>query len=281
MSEEKQFAPVPEQEDLYRELSRIVEIFKVSKGELRPHFMLSGASGSGKSFLIQALAAIAKVGFLEINAAQLTKEGVSGNSLSKALSPLRERAGKPTIVFVDEFDKLFISGNTNSELAHESTNGVQNEFLKILESETTSVFGDYGKYVEVPTNNVLYVFAGAFNGAENLTLDKLRDMGIKTEFLGRVGLIYNTTKISLPSMLNFLTESTLLDKYLSIFPDVEKQSVIDTLVPIVKDQYEENTLGLRMINTLITKYFVSEGKMTQGNTDEAPVLHRTLKFGAK
>lgn len=281
MSKEKQFAPVPEQEDLYRELSRIVEIFKVPKGELRPHFMLSGASGSGKSFLIQALAAIAKVGFLEINAAHLTKEGVSGNSLSKALSPLRERAGKPTIVFVDEFDKLFISGNTNSELAHESTNGVQNEFLKILESETTSVFGDYGKYVEVPTNNVLYVFAGAFNGAENLTLDKLRDMGIKTEFLGRVGLIYNTTKISLPSMLNFLTESALLDKYLSIFPDVDKQSVIGTLVPIVKDQYEENTLGLRMINTLITKYFVSEGKMTQGNTDEAPVLHRTLKFGAK
>lgn len=281
MSKEKKFAPVPEQEDLYRELSRIVEIFKVSKGELRPHFMLSGASGSGKSFLIQALAAIAKVGFLEINAAQLTKEGVSGNSLSKALSPLREMAGKPVIVFVDEFDKLFISGNTNSELAHESTNGVQNEFLKILESETTSVFGDYGEYIEVPTSNVLYVFDGAFNGAENPTLDKLRDMGIKTEFLGRVGLIYNTTKISLASMLKFLTENTLLDKYLKIFPDVDKQSVLDTLVPIVTEQYEENTLGLRMINTLVTKYFVSEGKMTQGSTDEAPVLHRTLKFGDK
>lgn len=100
-----------------------------------------------------------ELSFLEVNAAQITKEGISGNSLSKILSPLVNYSHTPIVVFVD--DKLFINGNTNSQLANESTASVQNEFLKLLESDTTSVFGDYGKYISVPIDNVL--FAGAFN----------------------------------------------------------------------------------------------------------------------
>ena len=65
------------------------------------------------------------------------------------------------------------------------------EFLKVLESRNTSVFGDYGKYVDIKIDHILFIFAGAFNGQENLSLDELRSFGIKTEFLGRVGLIYN------------------------------------------------------------------------------------------
>ena len=73
-------------------------------------------------------------------------------------------------MFVDEFDKLFISGNSNSSLANEVTVGVQNEFLKVLESPTTSVYGDYGKYYEVDISRVLFVFAGAFNNEEKITV---------------------------------------------------------------------------------------------------------------
>ena len=102
---------------------------------------------------------------------------------------------KPSVVFVDEFDKLFISGNANSDLAHESTNGVQNEFLKVLEGGTASVFGDYGKYVQISTSKTLFVFAGAFNGELDITIDRLRMFGLKTEFLGRVGLVYNVSQV--------------------------------------------------------------------------------------
>lgn len=125
-------------------------MFVNSNCKIRPHFILTGESG--KSFTIKQLCD--ELDFLEINAAQITKEGISGNSLSKILSPL-VNYGR-VVVFVDEFDKLFVSGNTNSQLASESTTCVQNEFLKLLESETTSVFGDYGKYITVPINNVLF-----------------------------------------------------------------------------------------------------------------------------
>ena len=239
-------------------IRRVLKIFETSEGEIRPHFIVTGPSGSGKSHTIQCLAEEMDINYFDINAAGLTKEGTAGNSLSKALSPLLQSGGQPTICFVDEFDKLFISGNTNSALAHETTNGVQNEFLKVLEG-SASVFGDYGKYVNVKTDNVLFVFAGAFNGEENIDLDRLREFGIKTEFLGRVGLAYGLEKVSLDEMANILNSSKLLANYLTLFPAVKKEDVTTVVMKILADNYEKNTIGVRMINTLIHQFFIEGG----------------------
>lgn len=239
-------------------IRRVLKIFETSEGEIRPHFIVTGPSGSGKSHTIQCLAEEMDINYFDINAAGLTKEGTAGNSLSKALSPLLQSGGQPTICFVDEFDKLFISGNTNSALAHETTNGVQNEFLKVLEG-SASVFGDYGKYVNVKTDNVLFVFAGAFNGEENIDLDRLREFGIKTEFLGRVGLAYGLEKVSLDEMANILDNSKLLANYLTLFPAVKKEDVTTVVMKILADNYEKNTIGVRMINTLIHQFFIEGG----------------------
>lgn len=247
------------QDELINEVDRILSIFKASEAVIRPHFILTGSSGSGKTATIQQLSAKHELNFIEVNAAQLTKEGTSGNSLSKALSPLGQTQGKLTICFVDEFDKLFISGNSNDSAAHESTTGVQNEFLKVLESDTTSVFGDYGKYVNVPSKNVLFVFAGAFNGEEDITIDRLREIGLKTEFLGRVGLVYNTKPLTLDALYQILEGSKLLKTYLALFTDVKREDVINVIKDYLKRNYEMNTLGARLINTLINQYFIKGG----------------------
>ena len=235
-----------------------MNIFATSEAEIRPHFIVTGPSGSGKSHTIQALAEELDLNYFEINAAGLTKEGTAGNSLSKALTPLLQSAGQPTICFVDEFDKLFISGNSNSALAHETTNGVQNEFLKVLEG-TASIYGDFGKYVNVTTDHVLFAFAGAFNGEEDIDLDRLREFGIKTEFLGRVGLAYGLSKVTLEEMKDILENSKLLEKYLSLFPDAAKTEVVDLIMQVLTENYEKNTIGVRMINTLIHQYFIEGG----------------------
>ena len=65
------------QEKLVKEVNRIFEIFYNSNASIRPHFILTGSSGSGKSFTIKTIAQQLELGFLEINAAQLTKEGLS------------------------------------------------------------------------------------------------------------------------------------------------------------------------------------------------------------
>lgn len=239
-------------------IRRIIEIFKSSEGEIRPHFMLTGPSGSGKSHNIGFLAEELDLPMLEINAAGLTKEGTAGNSLSKALSPLLQYGSRQVICFVDEFDKLFISGNSNSSLAHETTNGVQNEFLKVLEG-TASVYGDFGKYVNVKTDNVLFVFAGAFNGEENIDLDRLREMGLKTEFLGRVGLAYGLNKITLTEMESILGKSKLLAHYLDLFEDVKREVVITEIMDVVARNFDNNTIGVRLLTTLIHQYFIHGG----------------------
>lgn len=252
---------ITEQQKVLNDMDRIVKIFLTSETEIRPHFILTGPSGSGKSHLVQQLADNNDIGYLEINAAQLTKEGTSGNSLSKALAPLAARSSVPTIVFVDEFDKLFISGNSNSSAAHEVTHGVQNEFLRVLESRTASVFGDWGKYQDITIDNVLFVFAGAFNGEENITIDRLREIGIKTEFLGRVGLTFALQKLSVDSMYYALQNSKLLANYLALFPDADPKKVIQEIMTVVAAEHEKNTLGIRLLNTLLNQYFINGGKL--------------------
>ena len=239
-------------------IRRVLNIFFNSEAEIRPHFMITGPSGSGKSHTMQCLAEELDIRMMEVNAAALTKEGTSGNSLSKALAPLLQLGGQPVICFVDEFDKLFISGNTNSALAHETTNGVQNEFLKVLEG-SASVFGDYGKYINIKTDNVLFVFAGAFNGEEDIDLDRLREFGIKTEFLGRVGLTYGMQKVTLEELRRILEHSRLLSTYLQLFNDVKKEVVVKAVMDVVEENYENNTLGVRMINTLLHQFFIEGG----------------------
>lgn len=262
-----------EQRKLTESLSNVVNIFKHSAGVIRPHFILTGPSGSGKSHIIQHLANQFKLDYLEINAAQLTKEGTSGNSLSKALSPIANAQDSLVICFVDEFDKLFISGNSNTSSAHESTNGVQNEFLRVLEADTTEIFADYGKYASISVDKVLFIFAGAFNGEENVTLDSLRKFGVKTEFLGRVGLVFNTKKLSLASLLEILNHSVVLDNYLNLYTDVVRDEVTTIIAAYIKSSYDNNTIGIRLINTLIHKYFINGGMLE--NTDIQQVAFQT------
>lgn len=256
-------------------IRRILSIFQASEAEIRPHFIVTGPSGSGKSHTIECLAEELDIHCFAINAASLTKEGTAGNSLSKALSPLLHTAGQPTICFVDEFDKLFISGNSNSALAHETTNGVQNEFLKVLEG-TASVFGDYGKYINTKTDNVLFIFAGAFNGEENIDLDRLREFGIKTEFLGRVGLAYGLEKITLEELQHILENSRLLANYLELVPTAQKDIVCSSIMKVVTENYEKNTIGVRLINTLIHQYFI-EGGLKEKQTKKT-TFQKTLSL---
>lgn len=250
------------QEKVTTDISKIFEIFVKSECQIRPHFIITGPSGSGKSITIKTLCEKHKLNYIDINAAQLTKEGTAGNSLSKALTPLLNASGRPTVVFVDEFCKLFISGNQNTDLAHETTNGVQNEFLKVLELKETMVFGDYGKYIPAKTGNVLFVFAGAFNGEKDITLDRLRDFGVKTEFLGRVGLVYNLQPLTLDNLIEILEESELLSKYLALFDNVIRNDVVTIISGYIRENYENNTIGARMINSLINQYFIT-GKLPE------------------
>lgn len=130
-----------------------------------------------------------------------------------------------------------------------------------------SVFGDYGKYLNVSVANCLFIFAGAFNNEEKITLDKLRKLGVKTEFLGRVGLIYETKPLSLEVLLEIAKESKLLDNYLKLYKK-DIQSVLPEINEIITQNYKNNTLGARMVNTIINQYFIQGSSLKKEDTEK-------------
>ena len=96
----------------------------------------------------------------------------------------------------------------------------------------------------------------------------MRELGLKTEFLGRVGLVYNTERLSLNDLYAILDGSELLENYLGLFEDADKETVVYKLKAILKKNYENNTLGARMINTLINQYFIKGGKLDEDDSKQ-------------
>ena len=230
-------------------VDNILSAFVGSDCEIKPHFFVTGDSGAGKTYLIESMCRKHNLNFLKVNASALTVEGTSGNSVSKALSPLMNNNGNPTVVFLDEFDKLFVG---SSEYA-ETKSGVQDELLTLLESRKASLFGNYGKYVQTDISNVLFVFAGVFRGAT--TMEDLMSLGIRTEFAGRVNLMYHLDPPTAEVLVKILEESKLLDLYLRLY-EKNREDVLPELTTALLHQVEDNFIGVRIINTIIHKYFI-------------------------
>ena len=83
--------------------------------------------------------------------------------------------------------------------------------------------------------------------------------GKETEFLGRVGLVYNTQPLTLETLYLIVDNSDLLNKYIELFDKVNKADVVTEIKKHIKLSYECNTLGARLVNTLINQYFIRGG----------------------
>lgn len=234
-------------------LSKILSLYMKSAGAIKPHFFLTGSTGSGKTFTVTKVAEEFGITVININSAQLTNEGIAGNSISKALAELETLQGTPVIVFFDEFDKA-ISSNA------ETTSGtVQAEVLKLLEDSTTEVFGKWGKYNRVQVDNVLFVFAGSFGGAKIEELSDLLDHNVQPELLGRVGLHFNVEKASLEELLVLVKNSPLILEYTNNMEGIKHAKAVQDISKELAAQYDNNIIGVRAINSLTHQYFINGG----------------------
>ena len=270
------------QNKVQEQLEHIFQVFRTSNGTIRPHSIITGQSGSGKTFTIQQLAKAHKIPFIEINGAQLTNEGISGNSLSKALVPLGTFGDILNIVFIDEVDKLFLAGE-DSVGSRDTTIRVQNELLKILESDTTDVIGDYGKYRQVSVRNTLFFFAGAFNNEENLTLNRLRQFGVRNEFIGRVGMLFHINKPTVEELGAALRNSEVFAMYSRIYPTISQEVVYNYIMAIIANYHEQNQLGMRILTTLLHQYYMHKGNIPKEEVESIclinppPVINLDIK----
>lgn len=236
-----------------RQIRHLINVHVESQAEIRPHFFLAGPSGTGKSYLTKTICEQAEVPYFEINAAQLTSEGLSGNSLSKALRPLRQHWHLPNVCFVDEFDKLF---QRNGESAEGFRSAVQDEFLHVLEAKNASIFTDYGKYEPVEVDNTLFIFAGAFSGRKIDDLKDLREAGMRTEFIGRVPLVFSTQAIPMNELKLALPKMALFQNYLRMNQDVTEKVAVKEICALMEKQIKNSDLGIRLLSSVIHQYFM-------------------------
>lgn len=247
----------PSQEKVAGQIHRAIDVFVRSEGQIRPHFFLTGPSGTGKSYLTKTIGEEYKLPFIDLNAAQLTSEGISGNSLSKALRPLRAHWDRLNIIFMDEFDKLFQSNGSETG-AYRSD--VQNEILHCLEAENVSIFTDYGKYDQIKVDNTLFVFGGSFSNAKMNTIKDLMDAGIRREFVGRVPLVFSTQAIPMSELRQALPKVELLKQYFELFnvTGPAKNKAINAIVQSMEEQNRQVDLGIRSLSAAIHSYFMGQ-----------------------
>ena len=188
---------------------------KTRRGALpKSNLLVCGPSGSGKTYGMQVLCGLFNVPFTVIHCNNLVQEGIVGASITDSFTTLLEKWTeddiKNAVICFDEFDKLFEKGDGNVDAGTYNTR-IVNEMLNIIddkgEVEFKRNFRTDSERISLPTNKMMFVFTGVFDGLrkkdekaapigfnatepdreeKELTSEDFIRYGIKPEIMGRI-----------------------------------------------------------------------------------------------